>query len=529
MPDFYLKSGSGVVERINLTPYVVGDRIVIARADVSANYLVVRKWAWECTTLGTSGAAVPAWPAAVTQDVTTVVDGTVTWTARKYGFSSGATANWTFAGIYGDYVASAVDLFDRVFAANTHSEANAAAITILFPGSNRLISVSDAAAPPTTRLAGALISTTGANNLTVNGSFFNEGVSFRAGSTGAASLVIASSAYNQRHRRCTLENGSPNSGGGLGYIIFNSNGGNGEIVLEDVNLRFNPAVGQAQGVVVSGHRFTMKGGSITSSTANLTSVFLGGNSYSLSPLLSGVDFSTLQAGVNVSDIANQTTPGNGTFILRDCKMPVGWNGQLALSQRSGYHFALHNSDGAATLYRLWTEAKVGSVKHETVNVRTGGWSDGVTPLSWRMASSVTPSYPLLSLASPEIYSEYNLVVGVPVTLTVEILHDTSVAAGQGLGAAFAFREDEIWLEVLQLGTVGFPLGIFVNDAPADVLTTPLDQTTSTAAWTTTGMTTPVKQKLSVTFTPQHVGPFICVVHLAAINKVVTICPKVEQT
>ena len=104
MAAFYLKSGAGATERANSTAYTAGMRMVLLRTDTTANYLVARKWVWECTTMGTSGAAVPAWPATVTQDTTTITEGLLVWTARKPGYSSGTTAAWTFAGIFKEYV-----------------------------------------------------------------------------------------------------------------------------------------------------------------------------------------------------------------------------------------------------------------------------------------------------------------------------------------------------------------------------------------------------------------------------------------
>jgi hypothetical protein len=45
----------------------------------------------------------------------------------------------------------------------------------------------------------------------------------------------------------------------------------------------------------------------------------------------------------------------------------------------------------------------------------------------------------------------------------------------------------------------------VSDAKTNYLATAADQTDSSESWTTTGLTTPVKQKLAVTFTPQEKG------------------------
>ena len=147
-------------------------------------------------------------------------------------------------------------------------------------------------------------------------------------------------------------------------------------------------------------------------------------------------------------------------------------------------------------------------------VRTGGASDGVTPISGKLASNGDAEYPLVVVETTDI-SIWNDSVGSSKTVTVEILHDSATNLTDG----------EIWLEVEYLGTSGFPLSSFVSDAKSDVLATAADQTTSSETWTTTGMTNPNKQKLSVTFTPQEAGYFQAKVYLAKASKTVYICPK----
>ena len=90
-------------------------------------------------------------------------------------------------------------------------------------------------------------------------------------------------------------------------------------------------------------------------------------------------------------------------------------------------------------------------------------------------------------------------------------------------------DQQIWLEVQYLGTSGFPLGAFIDDAAADYLAVASNQTASSVAWTTTGLTNPNKQKLSVTFTPQEKGFIHAVVKVAMASKTVFICPKLEIT
>lgn len=116
----------------------------------------------------------------------------------------------------------------------------------------------------------------------------------------------------------------------------------------------------------------------------------------------------------------------------------------------------------------------------------------------------------------------NNTTGSSVTVTVHIVTDNVTLTDQ-----------EIWLEVEHLGTSGFPLAVLVDDA--DAITDRLlagaasNQATSTEAWTTTGIGTPVYQKLEVSVTPQEKGPIRCRVMLAKASTTVRVCPEAVVT
>ena len=116
---------------------------------------------------------------------------------------------------------------------------------------------------------------------------------------------------------------------------------------------------------------------------------------------------------------------------------------------------------------------------------------------------------------------WNETTGSALTVTAEIVHDS-----QGAGTSSAFLDSEIWLEVQYLGTSGYPLALFGSDAPAGVLTAAADQASSSETWTTTGLATPVKQKLEATITPQVKGFIHARIVMAVASKVAYICPKI---
>lgn len=516
MADFYLKSGSGATARANSTAYVLGDRVVIARADTSANYLVARAWVLECTTAGTSGAAVPTWPATVTQDTTTVTDGTVTWTCRKPGFSSGTTANWTFAAIYDDYVASAMAAGDRLFVSNNHASSYAAHLTVSFPGTpaspNQVLCVSDAAAPPTALAATATVTTTGASDITWNGSQYCYGIELSAGSGAVNSYMNLGSAVaggtTQTYKNCTfkLAATSANNKIFIGGVVANQPVS--RVLWRNCSFNFTAAAHQ---VYTRMGDLEIQGLSALAGTTSPTTLFsTGSNQYRGRIIASGLDLTNLVAAVNIFSAG---VPSIGS--IRNSKLPASWTGSLVSGTMiPGERYTMHNCDSADTNYRIWQEGYAGSVRSETTLVRTGGSGDGTTTLSWKMATSANAEYPLILLESGEIHSEWIDTVGAAKTVTVEILHDSTTN----------LKDDEIWLDVQYLGTTGFPLSLFANDAKADVFATAADQTASTATWTTTGLTNPNKQKLAVTFTPQEKGVAICRVMLAKASYTVYVDP-----
>lgn len=89
------------------------------------------------------------------------------------------------------------------------------------------------------------------------------------------------------------------------------------------------------------------------------------------------------------------------------------------------------------------------------------------------------------------------------------------------------HDDDAWLEVQYLDDAGYPLGALVSDERPSQLAAAADQDASTANWTTTGITTPVKQKLSVTFAPREKGYIQARVRVARPSSVIYVCPQLE--
>lgn len=424
-----------------------------------------------------------------------------------------ALAKATIAGV------SAIDAAgDTIYISQNHAEAPGGTITFAGAGTNasplKVICGNDAAEPPTAVATSATVTSVGAMSL--NGALYWYGTTF----ISSTSITLNGTAANntQFFESCSFRT---TAAGVSGFIQTATSQNNTYLTtLRNCTLKF----AHANNYFASYGYTVIEGGSAVSGTTTPTNLFRFASDRSHSNLLvSGFDFSNFASTINLCSTTSSVS--SGKMVFRDCKLPASWSGSLVASGLVGLgqRFEMYNCDSTDTNYSLWVEDYAGSIKQETTIVRTGGASDGTTGLSWKMVTSSTASYPTIRLESPEIHV-WNSTLS-SVTATVEIVHDTNVAGGQGTGTGSRFQDNEIWLEVMYLGTSGVPLGTWASDAPADVLAAAADQTDSSETWTTTGLTTPQTQKLSVTFTAQEKGFVVAKVVMAKASKTVYVCPK----
>ena len=264
---------------------------------------------------------------------------------------------------------------------------------------------------------------------------------------------------------------------------------------------------------MAGTRFSWKGGSILAAGSAPTALFVGQASFLRGTFnITGVNLSHLGSGKSLVDVA--TNPGSRNITFSACKLGAS----VALTTGTpvapgGPVVWLDNCDSADTNYRMQRHQYEGDVYSETTLVRTGGASDGTTPLSHKYVSSANSKF-YAPLYGPEIVI-WNSTVGSSQTVTLHIVHDSVTN----------LQDDEIWLETEYMGTSGFPLSLFADDRAASIIATPADQTASTETWTTTGLTNPNKQQLVTTQTPQEIGFYRCRVALAKASYTVYACPK----
>lgn len=434
------------------------------------------------------------------------------WYVDSAATGTGSGADWTNAKTTLAAAIAASATSEKIYVASTHSETSGGAGIYTFKGTNAapqmLVSVNKTTMVPT---PGASVAASGTGYIGIAGVVYAYGVYFSTSNAGVggyqnnATIVFES---------CRFQVIDPyNTRIGFGSYTASA----ATVILKNCWFYYKNAQPSTFSFGGGSDTFFLGGGMLAGSAANgsglIGEIGEAGRGHG-SVVFDGFDFSALPTATNI--VRDEVTSGSPvTLRFNNCKMPSGWTGSwITGSTTLGRTVIATNCDGADTNYRYEAyKLSIGSVRSETTVVRTGGATDGTTPASRKMATLAGSSY-----AAPLVGSEsvlWNETIGTPVTATIEVLTD-----------GVTLTDAECWLEVQYLGTSGFPLGASASDQAA-LLATPVAQTASTATWTTTGITTPVKQKLHVTFTPQEKGFVQAVVKLAKPSTTVYVCPKLE--
>jgi len=416
--------------------------------------------------------------------------------------STWALAKATLAGAFAAAAAG-----DTIYVSHQHSESQASAMTLTSPGTAanpcRVLCVNDGAEPPTTLATTALIKTTGSYGITFLGYAYFYGITFRAAEGGASGNILFGTGATQADfvfDNCRLEAmGTSSTLNRSGYHVIT-------YTLKDTVVKFGGASGYINLLSMEVNWF---GGSLDVSSA--VPNFLFKLDYGGLARLVGVDLSGLNTKlVSIYDGAHEY------IYLTNCRTNASMGllySAISYGSKSAFIFS-DRSDSGDTNYKIDHRKFEGSIVTETTIKRTGGASDGTTAYCWKMVSLSTPQF-FWPLESPPI-AVWNETVGSALTLTVEILHDSTTA----------LKDDEVWVEVEYLGTSGYPKSSIASDRKTDILATAANQDSSSADWTTTGLSNPNKQKLVATFTPQEKGPLVARVMLAKPSYTIYVCPKV---
>lgn len=425
--------------------------------------------------------------------------------------STWALAKATLAGASG--IGSVDTAGDTIYISQVHAETASAVTTYTGAGTTsnpqKLICGNDAAEPPTALATGAVITntaTSGVNNL--NGSFYAYGIKWQF----AATLQPGGTGVNvdgfQFYENCTFD---CTGAGSSGNIVTTQDNDAFKITFLNCSYKFANAANYIQ----ISQSLEIKGGSIVSGSATPNPLFkLPTDRTMLRATIDGMDLSNFASTLVL--FSGSGVPA-AKVVIRNCKLPASWTGTLtSAAPHIGQRFEMRNCSSTGTNYAFWVEDYAGTIKHETTIIKTGGSTNGTTGFSMKMTSTANTTYPGNVLQSLDMEGWVDS-TGSALTATIDIVHDSLTNLTDG----------EVWIEIEYMGSSSSPVATFLTDAKTDIMALAADQTTSSATWTTTGLTNPNKQKLNVTFTPQLKGPILARVMLAKASKTIYVDSTVQ--
>lgn len=224
----------------------------------------------------------------------------------------------------------------------------------------------------------------------------------------------------------------------------------------------------------------------TISTAALRTI----NTCATVVLIEGVDFTSLGSNTLFS-----TTAGNGYFTIKNCKLHSGPLVQAFNVDSGAHNIDLVNCDSGANYYRNERWNIFGTLTTSATVTRSGGATDGTTPISHSIASSSYSRSWKPFNALPLVI--WNNLVGATRTVTLY---------GIVLGTTNLPFNDQFWFEVFYMGSATSPdASMASNGLPTQL--TPHSQIAvadSVSVWSGAGATK-APFSLSLTLTAQQKG------------------------
>jgi hypothetical protein len=401
---------------------------------------------------------------------------------------------------------------DDFYVAHDHAETLAGAMTMTPPGTaaspNRIMCVNRAGSVPPVSAdlrTTATITTTGTNAMTIAGGFaYWYGITFSCG-TGvtSAAFTIGNNACSHYFHSCVMRK-LGTTASAAAFIIAGASANTAyNITFENTTVQFGN-VGDS--LSIRNGRFVWKNTPSAITGAIFPTNLINANSvFAVSVFIEGVDLSALVSGKTLFAAPTAAV----SHVLKDCKLGASV-AVVATITTVGPQIAAIRCDSGDTNYRIERYAYQGTQTTETTIVRTGGATDGTTPISWKLVTTANSKLHLPFEALP--ISIWNETTGSAITLTIE---------GIWGGGAVPTNAD-IWMDVEYLGTSGFPLGNFATSGPADQLAAGTNLTASSETWG--GSTT--KFKLTKTITPQEKGPITVYIKAATASTTFYIDPKI---
>jgi hypothetical protein len=388
------------------------------------------------------------------------------------GSNANSGADWSHAKATLAGAAAIAVAGDNVFVSQVHAESTASTVTINWAGTFNqqinILCVQDSATPPTTLATTATVAVTGSSNFNNYGSVYV--YTFNIGSsTIAASMNQGIATANwQRYEQCVFVLANTNTGSRIG--ITSAANVCCRIEWIGCQVKFGNAsqrIGSSGPVNFwwnnNGAAATIAGTS-TPNTQLIDTFDTGAKI-----LVEDCDFSLFGTGLS---FFSGTIVNNGTYIVRNCETPSSWTGNICSGTPTGHARAeLWNSWYNANDYQISIMDMCGTVTTSTSVARTGGASDGYNLIALKMTTTTDVTYPAIVFSSPEIAYQ-NATVGSSRTVSFYSIANTATAP----------NNDQLWIEVQELGNASQPIGSRITNQKTDFLTTAAAQTADTSAW-----------------------------------------------
>lgn len=529
MANWYIGSDkyAAVAQRANSTAYVStsnGGRGDYVRA-VSPNFDGER--VYRCTTSGTSGASPPATFTTGASKGATVSDGTVTWTECTGNATDNETSNaWKAPAARAKHILESwASPGDRLYQTTEHDETVAAALSWTYNGTAAApiehYCVDGGVAPPMADTwypnntlgiqwivpanFNKKIATTGANNITLGGYAMIYGPEFAAGSSSSTADLV-------------LGNGSA---GALKFVScklgFNNTSGSSriqatqpltEVTIENCQFTF---LSGSQQLNLNGGNVKMKNClRVVDPNGNTPSTLIGSSGNLVSTLeINGANFAVgsamtvIAAGVNCPRLVMRNIRRNANVTMAATPTVPAYGDRDVILV-----------DSALTNYVQERTSYYGTIVQELTKVaRPTGAADETNTISWKMVSSANTSWT-------------GTLKSFPITSRRQEGQFAIMAEIDVLTDGVTLDDHDIWVEVEYLGSDLSPLSMVNSSRALHPNELTVDLPTSDTVWITSGLSSPVKQKIQVSVAPSADCYVRLTVHLARASTTVYVNPKI---
>ena len=382
---------------------------------------------------------------------------------------------------------------DVFYVAHDHNEITASFLNFGMLGgyaaTTKVVCVDRAGSVPPVyadRRTTALIRNSGNNAVSIgnyaNGSLVFDGITFSCGEGGTTAATITLAGFSGSHVRfenCLIQHKSALA---TGKIVMP--GPASLVEMENTSLQFtnvNQCVEISCGL-------KWRNSAIVVGTIFPTDFMRGTTSSSCETEFINVDFTMFGAGKTLTLPSLQNNVAAEWKFL-DCKFNPACNIHSTINNGYGATVEVMRSKSAGANSEYYFVRSSGTIDAETTITRSGGATDGITPMSWKITTTARCNYLLPFVSRP--IAVWNDTAGVPRTVTIEGIW----------GGGAVPNDDEIWIEAEYQNSATLPAGAFTHDGKGHWMQAASPQDTSAATWG--GSTTPFK--LSVTLTPQQKG------------------------